>query len=96
MIPIPNVVAGILIGVANTSWAGTLVSSLVWPAIYCLYVSLVEKPRMQATITDFRARAKRLLFNSPIGTFYAMESTTALFTALPIACIVFLIKGAFS
>ena len=51
---------------------------------------------MQATITDFRARAKGLLFNSPIGTFYAMESMTALFTALPIACIVFLIKGAFS
>ena len=96
MIPMPNVIAGILIGVANSSWVEVLVSSLVWPGIYCLYVSLTERPRIDATVAQFKERGKRLLLGSPVATFYAIEFATALLTALPIACIAFLIKRVFS
>jgi hypothetical protein len=92
MIPIPNVLAGALIGLVNRSWAELLVSAAVWPVVYCAYVAITERPRAATTIAQFRERGQRLLFGSATSTFYAVEFATAIATALPIACAVFLIK----
>ena len=92
MLPIPNVIAGVLIGIANTGWIEVLGSALVWPAIYCLFVLYSERARVEAKVAQFRENAKKLIFHSPVVTFYTIEFITALFTALPVACVTFLIK----
>jgi hypothetical protein len=80
-----NLLAGLAIGIANTSWLAVIVVSLTWPFIFCAYVSMLHTQRTRATIADFQARGRRLLFDSPVLTFYAIEFVTALFTVLPVA-----------
>lgn len=96
MIPIPNVLAGALIGFANSSWFEVLVSAAVWPLIYCAFVAIVERSRVVASVAQFRERGRHLLFGSARSTFFAIEFASALFTALPIACVVFIVKRTFT
>src|SRR6266851_6011001 len=95
MIPIPNVLAGVLIGYANSSWPELLISVAAWPVVYCVYVSLVQRRRVVVTVGQFRERGRRFLFGSPTSTFFAIEFVTAFLTALLIACAVFAVKRAF-
>ena len=95
MIPIPNVLAGALIGYANSSWPELLISVAVWPVVYCVYVSVAQRPRVITTVGQFRERGRRLLFGSPTSTFFAIEFVTAFLTALLIACVVFAVKRPF-
>jgi hypothetical protein len=92
VIPMPNVLAGILIGVVNDSWVTVLVSAAVWPLIFCLYVSIVDQQRRAATVAAFAERGRHLLFGSPLITFYAGEAFTGLLTALPFAVAAHLVK----
>jgi hypothetical protein len=92
MIPAPNVFAGLLIGVLNTSWLTVVLASFGWSLAFCGYVSIADTARRQATIEGFRLSARRLLFSSPKLTFYAIEFATALVTSLPIGCLTYLIK----
>lgn len=92
MIPIPNVLAGLLIGIVNTSWVAVLLACLVWPLVFCAYVSIVDSARRNATVADFRARGRRLVFGSPALSFYAIEFFTALMTSLLVACVAHFIK----
>jgi hypothetical protein len=92
MIPVPNVIGGLLIGIANTSWFAVVLACLVWPFVFCAYVSIMDSARREATVADFRARGRRLMFGSPALTFYAIEFVTALMTSLLVACIAHLIK----
>jgi hypothetical protein len=85
MIPAPNVIAGIFIGVVNDSWLTVLGVAAVWPFIFCVYVSIAHGARRQATVASFAERGRHLLMGSPVLTFYAIEFATALFTALPLA-----------
>ncbi len=85
MIPAPNVVAGVLIGVVNDTWLTVLGSSAVWPLVFCVYISIADRARRAATIAQFGARGRHLLAGSPTLTFYATEFVTALLTALPVA-----------
>jgi hypothetical protein len=92
MIPAPNFIAGLLIGIANTSWLAVLLACLVWPLFFCAYISIVDSARRAATVADFHARGRRLLFDSPALTFYAIEFFTALMTSLPVAFLAHFIK----
>jgi len=92
MIPAPNFLAGLLIGIFNTSWLTVVLASFGWALAFCGYVSIVDTARRDTTIGDFRARARRLLFGSPVLTFYAIEFSTALVTSLPVGCLTYLIK----
>jgi len=95
MIAIPNVLAGALVGYANSSWPELLISVAAWSVIYCVYVSIAQRPRVVATVGQFQERGRRLLFGSPTSTFFAIEFVTAFLTALLIACVVFVAKRAF-
>lgn len=95
MIPVPNVVAGVLIGLVNTGWVEIIGSALIWSVIYCFYVSITEQPRVEVTLSQYRKSARKLFFRSPAATFYSIEFVTALFTALPVACLTFLVKKVF-
>ncbi len=92
MIPAPNVLAGILIGIASTRWIEVLLTSLAWPLVFCVYVWIRERQRADATIESFRVHGKRLLLASPTLTFYAIEFWTALITTTPGAVVMFSIK----
>ena len=62
------------------------------PIVFCSYVSIADRARVDFSIAAFRERARRLLFNSPVLTFYAGEFFTASLTAFPIAVITFGVK----
>jgi hypothetical protein len=91
-----NVLAGIAIGVANTSWITVFVAALTWPFIFCAYVSILHAQRARTTIADFRVRGRRFVFGSPVVTFYAIEFATSLCTVLPVAFLSYLIKTFFA
>ena len=84
MIPMPNVIAGVLVGLVNDAWVGVLAgSALVWPLIFCVYVSLVDSPRVAAMAEKLESRVKA----------YLVEFCTASLTALPVASIVYLVRS---
>ncbi len=85
MIPAPNVIAGVMVGIAADTWLITIISAIGWPFVFCMYVALQDRSRRDMTIDAFRHRSERLLLGSPILTFYAIEFSTALVTALPVA-----------
>ena len=92
MLPVPNVLAGFLIGIACATWGEVLVSSAAWPLVYCFVVATNESARKNASIRHFGERR-----GSPVPgklglTFFALEFFSALVTALPVAGIVFTIK----
>jgi hypothetical protein len=91
-----NVLVGIAIGVVNTSWIAVLGSSLIWPFIFCGYVSILHAQRARTTIANFRERGRHFVFGSPVMTFYGIEFATALLTALPVALLTYLIKSFFT
>lgn len=92
MIPAPNVVAGILIGVVNDGWLTVLGAAVIWPLIFCVYVSITDRNRMTATVASFSERGRHLIAGSPVLTFYAIEFATALGTALPSALVAHAVK----
>ncbi len=91
-----NVLAGLAIGIVNTSWLAVFVVSLTWPFIFCTYVSTLHRQRARATIADFQARGRHFLFGSPVITFYGIEFATSLVTVLPVAALSHLIKTHFT
>lgn len=98
VIPIPNVLAGVLIGVVSSSWTEIALSSVVWPVIYCIYVWILEQHRVRHSSAAFNMRGNpnRLLFGSGVATFWAIEFVTALSTAGLVATIAFAVKRVFA
>jgi hypothetical protein len=92
MIPAPNVIAGMLIGVVNDGWLALLGAAAIWPLVFCVYVSIMDRARMTATVASFSERGRHLVAGSPVLTFYAIEFATALSTALPIALLTHAVK----
>lgn len=94
MLPVPNVLAGFLIGVACATWADVFISSAAWPLVYCFVVATNESARKNATLRHFGARQGSSVPVKLGVTFFAIEFFSALATALPVAGIVFAIKEA--
>jgi hypothetical protein len=96
MIPIPNVVAGVLIGYTSPGWTELLVAAAAWPIAYCAYVSLADRERAMAAVAHILSRAHRRLPGSPMLTFYVIELVTSFATAVGVGVVVFILKRAFS
>jgi hypothetical protein len=92
MIPAPNVIAGVLVGVLSDNWLTVLVSAALWPFAFCLYVSIAHRTRRDSTVASFAARGRHLVLGSPVLTFYAVEFATALATTVPIALLAHAVK----
>jgi hypothetical protein len=92
IIPIPNVLAGILIGVAVNAWGELTVSCVGWSFAFCAHVWIAEHQRAEFTIFEMETRAHRLLFGSPAMTFYAIEWATALPTSLAVSAVTFIVR----
>jgi len=88
MIPMPNFIAGILIGIANESWWAVLASSFGWGFSYCIYLWI---PGQKEKILLFASRAQRLIWGSLSLTFYTIEFLSAALTSLLVGSICFFI-----
>jgi hypothetical protein len=75
MIPIPNVVAGVLIGYTSPGWTELLVAAAAWPIAYCAYVSLADRARAMAAVAHILSRAHRRLPGSPMLSSRALPGT---------------------
>jgi hypothetical protein len=58
MIPAPNLIAGLLIGIANDSWLADISMCFIWSLVFCVYVSVLDTRRKTATISHLRARTE--------------------------------------
>jgi len=96
MIPLPNVIAGILIGVANDTWLARLIVPFGWGIVFCIYTLIVRREKRDA----FVAKAETLDRKAKLGmshaqAFYFVEYMTASFTSLLFSVILGFIKGLF-
>jgi|TARA_B100001971_G_C18103544_1_gene490217 hypothetical protein len=91
-VPYPNVIAGVLVGIGNTSWTTVAGASAIWGFIWVVWsivrgspwiLGFVHKAVMDKGWSLTRAWAAALF----------IEYFTAVSTALPIGCIAFAIKG---
>ena len=96
MIPAPNLIAGVLIGIANDQWSAVALSSIGWSLIFCFYVTLIQAERKNVTIASFAEKGQRLILGSPAITFYTMEFITAFVTSIVVGSIVYGLKQLFT
>ena len=87
----PNVVAGLLIGIANPSWISVVGSSAVWGVVWIVWSIIRKSPWIQASVQKGMMRMEWGLTRSWI-TALSIEYVTSVLTVLPIGCVVYLIK----
>ena len=96
MIPFPNIIAGILIGVASDTWLIRLIVPFVWGIVFCVNTSIFRREKRDEMV----AKAERLDRKAKLGmshaqAFYFVEYGTASFTSLLFSVISGFIKGLF-
>jgi hypothetical protein len=88
----PNVVAGVLIGVANTSWTAVLIVAMGWGVVWNIYLLTIGSPLLVFQV-------QQRVLDKGWGTAKAwivtlmVEYTAAVGASLPVACLTFLVKG---
>lgn len=96
MVPFPNVIAGILIGITNDSWFARIIVPFVWGIVFCIYVSVFRRDRRDAYITNAILREVKAKWGmSHIQAFYFIEYMTAVSTSLFFSIISGFIRGIF-
>ncbi len=81
MIPAPNFLAGVLIGIANDLWWTVLLSALGWGIVFCFYVTVTQSERRRKSIESITEKGQKLFLGSPTMTFYMIEFVTAFITS---------------
>lgn len=93
MIPFPNFIAGILIGVFNHPWVNVLLSSIIWGIIFCIYVSITQRGRFRQYVEYYSKHRPRANFGlSHSASFYVIEFFAGVSTALIISSITYIFK----
>jgi hypothetical protein len=93
MVPFPNVIAGILIGIANDNWLSWLIAPFGWGLCFCVYESFTWSDRRTAFIENAQSLGRTLKFGmSPRMAFYFVEYSTAVCTSLLFSAMSGLIK----
>jgi hypothetical protein len=93
MIPLPNVIAGILIGIVNDLWVPRLIIPFGWGFVFCFYQSFFSSNRRAAFIEDAQSLDRPLKFGmNPRTGFYFVEYCTAVSTSVLFSVISGLIK----
>ncbi len=90
----PNVTAGVLIGIASDFWLGLLLSSFLYPITWCWRVWMFSSEWVALRAANLNPNRVRLRNWPPMLVIYWIEFLTALTAALPIACIVYLVRTA--
>ena len=94
MIPFTNLIAGILIGIANETWLARLIVPFLWGIVFCIYTSIARRDKRDAFITKAASLDRKAKWGmSQVQAFYFVEYMTASFTSLCFSIISGLIKG---
>ena len=92
--PFPNLIAGILIGIACHKWGTRLIIPFAWAVVFCVYSSFFEKSKRDVTIAYKKHLNRKLKWGiSPTHAFYFGEYVTATFTSLMFSVLTGTIKG---
>jgi hypothetical protein len=92
--PLPNVIAGILIGVSNSTLIALLIANVVWSIAFFVYGLIFERVRIEQQLFHLTQNpGGKRLFGSPLLTLFAIEFTTALMTAGSVSLITKFIIG---
>jgi hypothetical protein len=96
MIPFPNVLAGIIIGIVTDTWFARLVIPFVWGIVFCVYASFFTSGRKDRFVAHQKSLNRKAKWGmSPIEAFYFVEYMTACFTSLIFSLISGAIKSVF-
>ena len=96
MIPFPNVIAGILIGIANDTWLARIIIPFAWGIVFCIYTSIARRDKRDTFLTKSQSLDRKTKWGmSHVQAFYFVEYMTASFTSLLFSIISGLIKGLF-
>ena len=94
IIPFPNAVAGLLIGVVNDLWIARITAPLVWGFTWCVYLWLqsdhsgirkkkvIIRERWSGDNQAWKHGFRGYLRTHPVLGFYFVEYFTALWTSL--------------
>jgi len=96
MIPAPNFLAGVLIGIANNLWWSVALSALGWGIVFCFYVTITQSERRRKSIESITERGQKLFLGSPTMTFYMIEFVTAFITSSVVGMVAYGIKRLFT
>jgi len=94
MIPMPNVIAGILIGLVNDTWLSRVIVPFGWGVIFCIYISIMQRDRLDAFVAS-RGNQKAKWGMPPVQAYYFIEYGTATTTSLIFSIITGAIKALF-
>jgi hypothetical protein len=81
MVPMPNVIAGILIGAVNDTWLSRVLIPFGWGVIFCIFKSIMRRDEIDAFIAS-RGNQKAKWGMSTAQANYFIEYATATTTAL--------------
>jgi len=81
MIPFPNVIAGIFIGLVNDTWFQRILIPFGWGIIFCIYNFIVGRDKRFVAESEMRDRKARFGM-SHILSFYFIEYATATSSSL--------------
>jgi len=83
MIPFPNVVAGILIGIINDAWIARLFAPFAWGIVFCIHTSIVRRDELKAFLASaYMSEKKNKWGMNHEQAFYFVEYMTAVSTSL--------------
>ena len=96
MIPFPNVIAGILIGIANDTWLARLIIPFIWGIVFFFYASFFGRARKDSFVAHQESLGRKAKWGmSPNQAFYFVGYMTASFTSLIFSLISGAIKSLF-
>ena len=91
-----NVIAGILIGVANDTWMARLVGPFIWGVVFCVSTSILGRDKRNAYVEHVEQLSHPLKWGmSPVQSFYIVEYMTAFSTSLLFSILTGFIKDLF-
>ena len=96
MMPIPNVIAGVLIGSVNDTWLLRILVPFGWGIAFCIYSSIAHRDKLDTFITQAEMKVQNAKFGmSHMISFHFIEYATATVTALVFSVVTGAIRAMF-
>lgn len=90
-----NVIAGILIGIANDEWIARLIVSFAWGIVFVIYASIFRQQNRDTFIAQNLGRRAMWGMSSGVA-FYFVEFMTAVITSMIFSVLAGIVRTVFS
>jgi hypothetical protein len=92
----PNVIAGLLIGLASDTWLPRVLIPFGWGVIFCIYTAIARRDKRDAFVSQAGIRGQKAKAGmSHTQAFYFVEYATAALTSLVFSVVAGAIKALF-